>query len=422
AVKGLDVNGFITGLGHLQEGLGEVIKIAKISYEGVSALVESGQGLLESLKVGLSFDKKRTWYTALRGTDILLRDGHLAKFKTLVCEASCRRDLAFQLGVCQRLRDLAANPLWDIESRQGAVAFLGEMYRNDAVWGQQVLAKQWILHILMQLASTFGSAMPGVEPLLQELESNGDQTKRTFYQKCRKEDRSLHPLKVASSIASSPSLLDLVQSKPDVEADLRRLKKQRPKKRDDAVYIPPQAKANLQASDDNLFDLTEYVESFLSSKQYKVMLLLGDSGVGKSTFNRAVECDLWSRYKKKEGRIPLHINLPAVDKPEQDLIAKQLRRNDFTEPQIRELKDHREFILICDGYDESQQMHNLYTSNQLNQPGQWRAQMVISCRSGYLPHDYRDRFQPMDPNHSARLDLFQEAVIAPFSAAQIEDY
>ncbi|KAG0345464.1 hypothetical protein BGZ54_005562, partial [Gamsiella multidivaricata] len=196
---------------------------------------------------------------------MLLRDGQLAKFKTLVCEAPCRRDLAFQLGVCQRLRDLAADPLWDIESRQGAVAFLGEMYRNDAVWGQQALVKQWVLHILMQLASTFGSAMPGVGPLLQELESNGDETKRVLYQDCRKENRSLHPLQVALPAVASPSLLDLVQNKPDVETDLRRLRKQRLKERGEAVYIPPQAKANLQASDDNLFDLTKEVEGFLSS-------------------------------------------------------------------------------------------------------------------------------------------------------------
>ncbi|KAG0362320.1 hypothetical protein BGZ54_008681, partial [Gamsiella multidivaricata] len=137
AVKGLDVDGFITGLGHLQEGLGEVIQVAKIGYESVSALVEGGQGLVDPLRDGLSFNQKRVWYTALRGTDTLLRDGQLAKFKALVCEAPCRRDLAFQLGVCQRLGDLAANPLWDAESRQGAVAFLGEIYRNDAVWASR---------------------------------------------------------------------------------------------------------------------------------------------------------------------------------------------------------------------------------------------------------------------------------------------
>ncbi|KAG0056057.1 hypothetical protein BGZ83_006494 [Gryganskiella cystojenkinii] len=421
AVKGLDVNGFIAGLGHLQEGLDEVIQVAKIGYEGVSALVEGGQGLLESLKVGLSFNQKRAWYTALRGADILLRDGQLAKFKTLVCEAPCRLDVAFQLGVCQRLGDLTADPRWDSESRQGAAAFLCEIYRNDAVWGQQPLIKQWILHILMQLVSMFGPALPGVESLLQELESNGDEAKRILYRDCRKENRSLRPLQVHVPTITSPSLLDLVQNKPDVEADLRRLRKQRLKERSEAVYIPPQAKTNLQASDDNLFDLTREVEGFLNS-DHEVMLVQGDSGGGKSTFNRQLECNLWDAYKKKEGRIPLFISLPTIDKPEQDLITKHLRKAEFTDSQIRELKDYRKFILICDGYDESQQTHNLYMSNRLNQPGEWSAQMVISCRSEYLGLDYRDRFQPADRSHQARPALFQEAVIAPFSKDQVQEY
>ncbi|KAK3805179.1 MAG: hypothetical protein J3Q66DRAFT_375987 [Benniella sp.] len=89
--------------------------------------------------------------------------------------------------------------------------------------------------------------------------------------------------------------------------------------------------------------------------------------------------------------------LACLDKPEQDTIPKQLRKCEFTEPQIRELKLHHAFILIH-GYDEHQQTNNLYASNRLNQLGEWRAKMVISCRSEYLGVDYRDRFQPEDRN------------------------
>ena len=221
---------------------------------------------------------------------------------------------------------------------------------------------------------------------------------------------------------ASPSLLDRVQNKPDVEGTLRQLRKQRLKEQWNAVYIQPQAKSGLQASDDQRFALMEKVEEFLDCNQKKVFLLLGDSGAGKSTFNRQLECELWNKYKKNTGRIPLFINLPAIDKPEQDMIAKQLRRSEFTETEIRELKVHREFILICDGYDESQQTHNLYMSNQLNQPGEWNAQMVVSCRSEYLGVDYRDRFQPGDRNSRSEPGQFQEAVITPFTQDQVQDY
>ncbi|KAK3813320.1 MAG: WD40-repeat-containing domain protein [Benniella sp.] len=218
----------------------------------------------------------------------------------------------------------------------------------------------------------------------------------------------------------SPSLLDRVQEKPDVEGNLRQLRRQRLSERGKFVYIPLQAKANLQAHDEVRFPLMEKLEEFLSSDQ-KVFLLLGDSGAGKSTFNRQLESHLWQSYKKG-GVIPLYINLPAIDKPEHDMIAKQLRKAEFTEPQIRELKVHRKFTLICDGYDESQQSHNLYTSNRLNQTGEWNAKMVISCRSEYLGIDYRDRFQPGDRNRQSESSLFKEAVITPFSMSQVQDY
>ncbi|KAG0347023.1 hypothetical protein BGZ54_005042, partial [Gamsiella multidivaricata] len=287
AVKGLDVDGFIEGLGHLQDGLVEVYQVAKIGYDGAKALVESGQDFLDCLKEGLSFAKKRAWYPALRGIDKLIRDGQLAKVKKLICEAPYRRDLAFQWGVCQRLGEIAANPNWDPDTRWNAVGFLGELYKNDAEWGQQAIVKQWILNILEQLASTSGGALQSAKDLLQELSTDGDAKKQDLYQAYRENPQRQYPLVVSVPMLASPSLLDRVQNKPDIEVDLRRLKEQRLKERGDAVYIPPQAKASLQAPDDALFSLMDKVKEFLSSNQ-KVMLLLGDSGAGKSTFNRAL--------------------------------------------------------------------------------------------------------------------------------------
>jgi len=259
------------------------------------------------------------------------------------------------------------------------------------------------------------------EILLRDLESSDDIKKRVLYRACRENGPIAYPLKVTLPELASPSLLDRVQNRPDVEGNLRILRRQRTKEQGNAVYIQPQAKASLQAADDTRFPLMDKVKEFLGSNQ-KVFLLLGDSGAGKSTFSRELEFDLWQSYTNKADRIPLHINLPAIDKPEHDMIAKQLRRDEFTESQIREMKHYRKFILICDGYDESQQTHNLYMSNRLNQDGEWDAQMVISCRSEYLGSDYRDRFQPGNRNQRLDSPLFQQAVITPFSIHQIHDY
>ncbi|KAG0015271.1 hypothetical protein BGZ80_009950 [Entomortierella chlamydospora] len=255
--------------------------------------------------------------------------------------------------------------------------------------------------------------------LLRDFESNGNSQERAHYRTCIKGVQNSYMLIANLPPRHEPRLLNSIQNKTDVETPLRQLKYERRRNRDNEVYVSPRAKPHASAKDS--FDLTSKVQEFLSSNK-KVFLLLGDSGAGKSTFNRALEIELWNDYDKVNGRIPLFIHLPAIDKPEQGLIDKQLQNFDFTENQIRELKLQREFILICDGYDEIQQTRNLYTSNRLNQPGGWRAQMVISCRTEYVGTDYKNCFQPTDRNSGRNLELFQEVVVAPFNKDQIQDY
>ncbi|KAF9118122.1 hypothetical protein BGW39_001463, partial [Mortierella sp. 14UC] len=107
-----------------------------------------------------------------------------------------------------------------------------------------------------------------------------------------------------------------------------------------------------------------------------------------------------------------------------DLIEKQLQYLNFADDQIKEMKLHRQFVLICDGYDESQLKINIHATNNFNQPGQWKVKMVISCRTQYLGQDYRSRFQPhsLDRYQCTVVNLFQEVVVAPFSRAQIQQY
>ncbi|KAF9359649.1 hypothetical protein BGX26_011803, partial [Mortierella sp. AD094] len=423
AVKALDLVGFIDGLQGIQgslTGAGNSIALAVNTYANVKTLAESGQEFLENLKEGLSFTRKCAWYPALRGLDRFLQEGRFSEFEKLVRGAPCQYDPAFQWGVCQRLGEIAVGTFWDTSIRKRAVSFLGELYKDDATWGQNTSVKLWILRILNQLIDLSKDVIAEeTQILLRLLETSGSAEKRQLYQDCKKD----HPGPFTRMIVLPPQeslLLDRVQNKPDVETPLLQLRRERLKGQDGDVYISPRAKPSLRATED--FDLTSKVQEFIDSSK-KVFLILGDSGAGKSTFNRTLEINLWDKYNTIDGRIPLFIHLPTIDKPEQDLIAKQLRKVDFTENQIRELKlHHREFILICDGYDESQQTQNLYTSNQLNQAGGWRAQMVISCRTEYTGVDYKDCFRPTDRNGGRNGDLFQEAVIEPFNKYQVQDY
>ncbi|KAF9347363.1 hypothetical protein BGX34_003200 [Mortierella sp. NVP85] len=152
AVKGFDLNKLLEGLGEIEEAL-DIVRIAKTAYDEVMTLKESGQPFMMCLKEGLSFDRKRDWYSALRGVDVLIRHGELATLKRLACEAPCRLDPAFQWGLCQRLGEIATNPMWDADVRRGAITFLKEIYQSDAVWGRQPNVKQLVINILTHLTT-----------------------------------------------------------------------------------------------------------------------------------------------------------------------------------------------------------------------------------------------------------------------------
>ncbi|KAK3811672.1 MAG: hypothetical protein J3R72DRAFT_498771 [Linnemannia gamsii] len=220
-------------------------------------------------------------------------------------------------------------------------------------------------------------------------------------------------------------LLKEVCNTPELELVLDRLKHQRRGAYSrHSVYNPPMSKPRLQAMDVNPDLLHEHVHQFLQGNGL-VMLILGDSGAGKSTFNARLEQDLWNTYNIGSP-IPLFIDLKAVRHLDQDLIRQHLDSlNMFSTSHLDDLRS-REFILIYDGYDESQSRSNLHTNNQFNTPHQWRAKIVISCRTQYLTPGYRTYFAPRQDSVAnlcfPAIELFTEAVIVPFKLDQIKEY
>ncbi|UAW63851.1 NACHT domain-containing protein [Mycoavidus sp. HKI] len=184
------------------------------------------------------------------------------------------------------------------------------------------------------------------------------------------------------------------------------------------LYVEPRCRASMNG-ESKTFELLPQVQAFLKDK--KVILLTGDSGAGKTTFNRRLEKHLWE-HKKEGDAIPLFISLSSIDKPEHDLIAKALKKRGLSEFQIQKLKkENQRFVFILDGYDEIRQTQNLYVSNSINKSDGWRGQMVIGCRSEYLGQDYRSRFQP-NPIEKDKDTAFQEVVVLPFSKEESDQY
>ncbi|KAG0308429.1 hypothetical protein BGZ97_013381, partial [Linnemannia gamsii] len=420
----LDLGEFKNGVDHLYKAAGDAHEVGTKIIGGVQALMASGQDIATSVKGGILSGGRQLWYAALHEAQEHIRNGRLADFSRLVFEAPCHYNVEFQWGVCWLLGKIAVDPQWDFATRQHAVEFLRNLYRDDANWTSNDEVLVWILIIIRQIASLRDVGISGhARSLLQDLEKEGNTSKQALHRECLTAPVENFLVKVCLSEPQSSLLLRQVLAIPDVEYVLHRLRTQRMKESENILYIPPQAKPTLTSNDDTLFPLMEKTLEFLAGPG-QVLLLLGVSGAGKSTFDIQLEHTLWKDYKQGDP-IPLYINIPAINNPYSDLIDKQLRRlRIFSDVQTQELRQTRQFIVICDGYDESRLKKNLYTNNLLNQPEQWQAKLVISCRSQYLNSDYRSRFHPQTANHYAHptCGLMMEAVIAPFSRVQIEQY
>ncbi|KAG9062279.1 hypothetical protein KI688_006611 [Linnemannia hyalina] len=285
AVFKLDVGAVLEGLSNLQEALGGAIGTAVTVYEGVCSLLERGQGVLESLKEGLGSGQKRPWYSAIRAANAFAQAGQLKDLNQLIYEAPCRRDPLFQWGICQLLGEIASDAFWKTTVRQQAITLLGDLYQKDTEWSQDDSVKTWMLNIIGQLCTVEDQAVATSAHTLLKERMQGQGTTKSL----------LYPLRNRLPLPTSSPILARVQNIPYVEYDLHLHKIQRLKQNTQSVYIPPLAKPSLNAKDEDLLPLMEKVQEFMEGKR-QVMLVLGDSGAGKSTFNRHLEHRLWTDY------------------------------------------------------------------------------------------------------------------------------
>ncbi|KAG0287039.1 hypothetical protein BGZ96_008983 [Linnemannia gamsii] len=404
-----DPDGLCDGLRELSQAAGQAYDVVKAGLEGVQALRAGGEGVMDSVLNGFRSGAKKAWYPALQGASILIREGRLADFERLVYEAPCRGESEFQWGVCQLLGEMAVDPLWFASSLQ-VFMFLEQMHQSDTVCPS---IKDGILEILtIPTGLNFTTRFQAARVL-----------KRVSSRRIEIPSSRPYPLVLRLPIPNEFPLLNKALKVQRLEFSLSQLRSLRLSQHKQTVYIPPHAKISLQDSDEEASPLMDQIEEFLESER-QVFLIVGDSGSGKSTFNLHLEHILWKSYKQGDRRIPLYIHLPALQHPGSQLIDGQLLRYNFDSASIQEMKRDRQFIVICDGYDEARLAFNLHSSNSLNRPLSWDTKMIVSCRSTHLGREYHTRFQPQpsSPYEAPLPQLFQEAVVIPFSQEQIKDY
>lgn len=170
-------------------------------------------------------------------------------------------------------------------------------------------------------------------------------------------------------------------------------------------YVPLQGKI---FNGDITFDLVDRVKEFIVNQDQSAVLLLGQSGGGKSLFCQQLVSELWQQFDVKSPRIPLWINLPSIENPSQNLIWKHLQMIGVGEEDRHLLLNNCSLFVILDGADEIICEQNLFDTNNFAKSN---IKILTTLRREALKPNYQMYFKPSSSTLS-------EYEILPFNKEQ----
>jgi WD40 repeat protein len=161
-----------------------------------------------------------------------------------------------------------------------------------------------------------------------------------------------------------------------------------------ALYVPTSLGASENVVPELRIEAPNYIVEFLESDK-RLLLLLGDSGSGKSLFCHWLVNELW---RDQEIWLPLFIDLPGI-KVKKSFLEKYMIKNcHLLAAEVGHLKENVNLLLILDAYDEMKikyQQKNLY---QLAELYNWKVKVILTCRTeavvSYTLDQQQEMFQP----------------------------
>jgi len=173
------------------------------------------------------------------------------------------------------------------------------------------------------------------------------------------------------------------------------------------LYIAQKGSESQELKDP--FSLLEYFETNFLNSSKKVFLLIGASGIGKTTFSQYLENNLLKKNYKTIF-IPIWINLKTLKNSNEKLIEEIFEKHNL-QPYMNHLKTEN-IIFILDGLDEINQINSIIKANNLDQFR--NAKFLVTCNQDYfnsskLENSSINFFFPQIPE-----ELFTLTFLMPF--------
>jgi len=182
------------------------------------------------------------------------------------------------------------------------------------------------------------------------------------------------------------------------------------------LFIPRRGSFNRHDNDKNQFDILNHIKTKFLKSTKKVLILIGVSGVGKSTFTQFLENHLIKN--RFNDYIPFYINLTSIADPINKIIKNFFAYIKLYN-EIQELYNSK-ILFILDGFDEINNLNNIYNNNDFKSFR--NSKLIISCREEYfdLININKNYMQIFSPNN--RDDLVDICYLREFTNENKQDF
>lgn len=327
----------------------------------------------------------KEWYAALKVIDSALENNRLDLFEFLARSSECRKKEPFLKSLCQRLERIATSTT-NTEIAKNAIKFLADIVQDREFWGGSKYAAQSVADILERLGKIKSQDIKSyIEEVKNNMTRGSDFVLPSPTASCNrfvpfqsfilneipnnlllkaKEKLDLHP---------EPSLEILTNSIKKISED---------------IYVKRTPAININDQYDSC-DLEADIDDFLKSSNKEVLLLLGMTGSGKTTFISHFVQSLWEKYRSgKSEWIPIYLDLP-LEQPSNNLISKYLGEKNFRRTQPEEWKD-KQLVFILDGYDALEpESSTIYTRFGFNS---WTQSKIVVISRPLHRRNYENEF------------------------------
>ena len=214
---------------------------------------------------------------------------------------------------------------------------------------------------------------------------------------------------------------DLYLSKSKIRQKLKATFQQELDEKSFDIYIEPLG--TLKGVLEHKLNVRSVVDEFIKSSKQS-LLILGDSGMGKTLLSTKVAQQLWQDEKTEYW--PVYIYLPTLVNEEgrlkPKLLETHLEDNCFLKKEeIAFLKNKNiKLLLILDGFDEVKWMGNIISLNGFHK---WQVKLLCTCRPEALQlhQDYQQYFCH-SKKYKLREGLLTEMTLCSFTSQQVDDY